>query len=404
MEKVHLQQIDHRKNQIDVFKIHRHEALHDMVEQFLDSLNGHVFDYILEHFYDTHVHHHTEVLQQIIFKKNFVFIQQQSRLNLKKIITYIMHQMYTKGNPSPFSTIIEMSLIMHHQNSIFVEMYKALLTQIESHFNTYIKDTIIYVRTWTHIYTRLKPVAFVINDEIPQSQYLESCQFYDILCLSKNKFDTIYQRYEFQNKVLYLQYKNRHTQQQRWTHIWTYHSHQIKNLHSEAVIQTLDIETMQTLHLKDSKPKKYIVPVPEDLIEFESWAYKYLKHDIKSNQHSYILWLKNDNLLTHFKRIPKDIEVIIDLNVICQEYFNLNPLLAISIKDFNDNIVPILREIHQTLRVKKTIHYLYGYALSQPELYHRCLTLGFRYIIIHRPFLYIAIAESLKFMRDDSTI
>jgi hypothetical protein len=399
MEKNHLHRMDHLKNQSEAFKMNHHEALHDMLEQFLDSLNVHVFDSILTDFYDTHLHHQ-EVLQQMIFKKNFVFIQQQSRLNLKQIITYIMHQMYTIGNPSPLSTIIEMSLMIHHQNFMLVEIYKAFIAQIESHFNTYIKDTIIDVNTWAQIYTRLKPVAFVVCDEIPQRLYLESCRLHDLLCLSKNKFETTLLPSHFQNKVLYYQYKNSQTYQQRWTHIWTYHRHYIKNLHSETMIQTLDMDTMQTLHLSDSKSKKYILPVPEDLIEFELWTYKYLKQDIKNNQYHYILWLKNDNLLTHFKRIPKDIEVIIDLNVIGQEYFNLNPLQSISLKDFNDYFVPILREIHQTLRVKKTTHYLYGNVLSQPEVYHRCLTLGFRYIIIHRPYLYIAISESLKFIKD----
>jgi hypothetical protein len=392
--------IDHLKNKSDSFMWRQHEPLHEVLERFLTSLFVNTFDYVLTHFYETQMHQHEDAMKQIIFKKNYFFIQHQSKMNLKIIITDIMHQLYISGTLSPISTIIEISLRKHHQNTDAIEVYRRLIIEIETYFNIYIKDMVVYVNTWVDMYRRLKPIAFVIHDECPQIEYLQSCLLHDILCLPERSYKDMQQRHHLVDKRMYHYYQNQSTQKKRWTHIWTYHTHYIQNVYSDEIIQTLDIETMQRLDLHDQNSKKYMLPVPEDLIELETWAYKYLNHDKNSAQKCYLLWLKNDTLLTHFKRIPKNIEVIIDLNVICQEYFDFNPLQTMTYKDFNQYIVPILRDIHQTLRVKKIVHYVYGYALSQPEVYHRCLTLGFRHFIMHRPHLYIALDESLKFMRD----
>ena len=86
------------------------------------------------------------------------------------------------------------------------------------------------------------------------------------------------------------------------------------------------------------------------------------------------------------------------MNVICQEILNLNPLKTLSFHTFQHEVIPLLRDIHQTFRIKKIKHYLYGYALSQNNILHRCLTLGFRHLIIHQLHLYPAIEESLKFI------
>ncbi len=339
----------------------------------------------LENFYQYHIKLIIEPIEVLQFKKDVNHLKNERHESLLNKTQLIMTSYFLNNG-------FDMTRNPLHEDLKQQSLYRSFYDTIENDVNHFIKNTILYVDQWHHHLVRLKPAAFLIGDASEHQTYQEVCLTHELLCLSKTQYQKLKYNDKEPLKHIYEQYIKRQLKHQRDIQIWSlYHNH-MKHLQTQAVIPFLTYDEMTTCLETSHQDDLMILPIPKDLVEFERWTYKYLKTK------SYVLWLKNDALLTHYKSIPKHVEVIIDMNVICQEILNLNPLETLSFHTFQHEVIPLLRDIHQTLRIKKIKHYLYGYALSQNNILHRCLTLGFRHLIIHQLYLYPAIEESLKFI------
>lgn len=372
-------------NQHNEWKLNHYKSISYMLDQYFETLSKHEMNHILEQFYQHHIKLIIEPIEVLQFKKDVDHLKNERHEILLKKMQHIMTYYFLD------------ELYDHPQKSLHDDLklqsiYKKFYDDIEKDFNHFIKNTILYVDQWHHHLVRLKPAAFLIGDTSDQKKYQEVCLTHELLCLSKTQYQELKYKVKEPLKNIYKHYIKRQLKHQRDIQIWSLHQNHIKHLQTKAIIPFLTYDQMTTCLETSHQHNLMILPIPEDLVEFERWSYKYLR------THKHILWLKNDALLTHYKSIPKHVEVIIDVNVICQEILNLNPLKTLSFHTFQHEVVPLLREIHQTLRIKKIKHYLYGYALSQNDILHRCLTLGFRHLIIHQLYLYTAIEESLKFI------
>ena len=102
--------------------------------------------------------------------------------------------------------------------------------------------------------------------------------------------------------------------------------------------------------------------------------------------------------MTHIKHIPRSLEVVIDLDMLMEDVCLLENNVSLSISQFNKEVVPTLREMHQYFRIKKIKHYVFGKALAQRHIFYRCLTLGFRHVIIQPNDIHEAILEAQAFI------
>lgn len=372
-------------NKNDEKMLDRIESMAHAIHRYFKRLSKQDWDHFLETFYQTSISTIIEPFEVLQFKKN---IQHLKKASYAMLIQKIRLKMTTRFLDE-----------RHHEETRCYHldwMSPAIIDQIYDYivkdFNQYIRDTVIYVCKWRQSFTRLQPLAFIIGDESKQNSYQEACINHDVLCLSKSQYLAQIDNHQQPLKNIYDQYIKRQSNHQRDIHIWQYQQNVIKHLQTGKVIPFLTYDALTKIQDKSQEQDLFILPTPEDLVELERWSYTYL------NKTQYILWLKNDALLTHYKSVPKHVEVVIDLNVIYQEIFDMNPLESLCFHFFQHEVVPLLREIHQTLRIKKIKHYLYGYALSQNDILHRCLTLGFRHLIIHQLHLYTAIEESMKFI------
>ena len=372
-------------NQHDQWLINHIVTLSNIIDQFFKSLSKYKMNQHLENFYQYHINLINEPIEVLQFKKDVNHLKNERHESLLNKIQLIMTSYFLNNG-------FDMTRDPLHEDLKQQSLYRSFYDTIENDVNHFIKNTILYVDQWHHHLVRLKPAAFLISDESNHQTYQEVCLTHELLCLSKTQYQKLKYNDKEPLKHIYEQYIKRQLKHQRDIQIWSLHQNHMKHLQTQAVIPFLTYDEMTTGLETSHQDDLMILPIPEDLVEFERWTYKYLKTK------SYVLWLKNDALLTHYKSIPKYVEVIIDMNVICQEILNLNPLETLSFHTFQHEVIPLLRDIHQTLRIKKIKHYLYGYALSQNQILHRCLTLGFRHLIIHQLYLYPAIEESLKFI------
>ena len=372
-------------NQHKAWRFHHIEPITHAIQRYFKSLSSQNMHQLLITFYQDYIYSTEAPFEVLLFKKNFDDLRNERQ----EILFHKMQQKMTSYflNEHHDSTNNDLHLSIKSQS-----VDQSFYDYIEKDFNQSIINTILFVYKWQHAFSRLKPAAFIIEDQSEQKIYQEVCFNHDLLCLSKTQYHDIKHKKKQSLKEIYEQYIKREMKRHRDVHIWCYHQNYIKHLQQEEVIPILTYDALTKIHDQSQKQDLFILPIPEDLVELERWSYTYLK----TNQ--YILWLKNDALLTHYKSVPKHVEVVIDLNVIYQEILDINPLESFSFHVFQHEVVPLIREIHQTLRIKKIKHYLYGYALSQNDILHRCLTLGFRHLIIHQPHLYKAIEESVKFM------
>lgn len=372
-------------NQHDQWLINHIVTLSNIIDQYFKSLSKHKMNQHLEKFYQYHIKLINEPIEVLQFKKDVDHLKNERHESLLNKMQLIMTSYFLNNG-------FDMTRDPLHEDLNQHSVYRSFYDTIEKDVNHFIKNTILHVDQWHHDLVRLKPAAFLIGEASDYQTYQEVCLTHELLCLSK----TQYQKLKYKDKEplqhIYKQYIKRQLKHQRDIQIWSLHQNYMKHLQTQAVIPFLTYDEMTNCLEISHQQDLMILPIPEDLVEFERWAYKYLKTK------SYVLWLKNDALLTHYKSIPKHVEVIVDMNVICQEILNLNPLETLTFETFQHEVVPLLRDIHQTFRIKKIKHYLYGYALSQNEILHRCLTLGFRHLIIHQLYLYSAIEESLKFI------
>lgn len=383
MNSTHLK--PHTYIQHKVWMFHHIEPINQAIHQYFEALSKQNMHQLLNTFYQDYTDSTEAPFEVLLFKRNVDRLKNERQEMLlkklqQKMTSYFLHEHHDA---------IKNDFHLNIKNESVVQLF---YDYIEKDFNYSIKNTILNIKQWRHAYSRLKPAAFLINDSSDQKRYQEVCFNHDLLCLSKAQYSHIKDKNKQLLRDIYEQYIKRQMKRHRDVHIWCYYQNYIKHLQKEEVIPFLTYDTLTKIQDHSQKQSHFILPVPEDLVELERWSLTYLK----TNQ--YILWLKNDALLTHYRSVPKDVEVVIDLNVICQEILDMNPLEPLTFHVFQHEVVPLLREVHQTLRIKKIKHYLYGYALSQNNILHRCLTLGFRHLIIHQPHLYTAIEESVKFM------
>ena len=57
--------------------------------------------------------------------------------------------------------------------------------------------------------------------------------------------------------------------------------------------------------------------------------------------------------MTHINHIPRSLEVVIDLDILMEDVCIVNNNLTLTIHQFNKEVVPTLREMHQYFRIKK---------------------------------------------------
>ena len=361
------------------------DMLETIIHHYFKSLSTQKIDHLLENFYQESITYVQEPFVMLRFKKEYDVLKKEDNNKVITNLKLIMKRHF-------LNETLEASKNNKHNTFHYPLIYDRVYQYLEKDFNQFIKYKMIYVDQWQQSLTRLTPATFVIRDQIDQKRYQESCVKHHLLCLSKTQFQEISGKKNQPLINMYDQYIKRQLKHQRDIHLYQYQFDKIIHIQTEEVIHVLTYDMLLTSQHKLKKHDHVILPVPEDLVELDIWSYKFLK------EHTYILWLKNDALLTHYQSIPKNLEVIIDINLICQEVLNINPLELISFHTFQHQVVPILRDIHQTFRIKKIKHYVYGYALSKRDILYRCLTLGFRHLIIHMPHLYTAIEGSLQYM------
>ncbi len=365
---------------------------------FIETLDMNQDNMQLDELYQTYILNIKDVREKIEFKHYYeVFIKQSHQTKrhiMKDILTsyYLdMNHVYNSSSQNRYHSIMSN---VHVQTLIFQYLQKT--------FNTYIKDTYIILERWHQHYVDLHPKAFILEQHTNKPQNIHDCVSHDRLCLTHNQYQDIIKNYDATIKTQYVSsIKKQHRNSHRHIHIWQFDSNIIQHVTSHDIIPILNREELYHVTPLKKTVKRYILPIPEDVVELESWIHKYIKPCV--NEQTFIVWLKHDTLLSHYKSIPKNIEVIIDLNAILLEVFDMNPIQPITLPVFKHIIVPILREIHQTYRIKKIKHYIYGYPLYQPDILHRCFTLGFRHIIAHSPCLPMAIHTSLQFMNKTSS-
>jgi len=365
---------------------------------FIETLDMNQDNMQLDEFYQTYIRNIKDVREKIECKHYYeVFIKQSDQTNrqiMKDILTSYYLEMNHVYNPSSQNRYHSIMSNVNIQILIFQYLHKT--------FNAYIKDNYIILERWHQHYLNLHPKAFILEQHTNTPQNINDCMSRDRLCLTYQQYHDVINNFSAKINREYVScIKKQHRNSHRHIHIWHFDSNIIQHVKSHDIIPLLTREELFHITPLKKTVKRYILPIPEDVVELESWIHKYIHPHV--NEQTFIVWLKHDTLLSHYKSIPKNIEVIIDLNAILLEVFDMNPIQPITLSAFKHIIVPIIREIHQTYRIKKIKHYIYGYPLYQPDILRRCFTLGFRHIIVHSPCLTMAIHTSLQFMNKTSS-
>ena len=301
--------------------------------------------------------------------------------NLQRLLNYIDKEFKTL---QPVNLVI----IKAHISNMFTNQRKALMRYVKDILMHYSYDR--HPKTLKHMIHLHEPIALTnIFDSIA---YLIHHHFDDFMKHRRVKSNVYHHKKELSLKTYQQLYQRYHTHQ-RFVHIWVIENDRIKHIAQSNNMVNISFETM-VFNTFQVNVTHHILPEPEDVIVLERWYYKYIKNRSKT----YVLWLLNDALMTHIHHIPRSLEVVVDLDVLMEDLCLSKDTVSLSIHEFNQEVVPSLREMHQYFRIKKIKHYVVGKALEQRHIFYRCLTLGFRHVIIQPNDIHEAILEAQAFI------
>lgn len=283
---------------------------------------------------------------------------------------------------------VNIVIIKSHIHNMFDKQSKTLMIYIKDILTNHSYDS--YPTTLKHVIQLRKPIA--LTDIFDSMAYLIRHHFDDFIKHQRIK-SNVYRHKKESSLKAYQQLYNRYHTHQRFVHIWVIENDLIKHIAQSNTMVNISFETMALNSYQDNVIH-HILPEPEDVIVLEHWYYKF----IKNKSQTYVLWLLNDALVTHINHIPRTLEVVIDLDVLIEELCLLRDIASITMHRFNKEVVPALREMHQYFRIKKMKHYVVGKVLTQRHIFYRCLTLGFRHVIIHPNEIDDAILEAQAFI------
>ena len=283
---------------------------------------------------------------------------------------------------------VNVVIIKSHIHNMFDKQSKTLMIYIKDTLTNHSYDS--YPTTLKHVIQLRKPIA--LTDIFDSMAYLIRHHFDDFIKHQRIK-SNVYRHKKESSLKAYQQLYNRYHTHQRFVHIWVIENDLIKHIAQSNTMVNISFETMALNSYQDNVTH-HILPEPEDVIVLEHWYYKF----IKNKSQTYVLWLLNDALVTHINHIPRTLEVVIDLDVLIEELCLLRDITSITMHRFNKEVVPALREMHQYFRIKKMKHYVVGKVLTQRHIFYRCLTLGFRHVIIHPNEIDDAILEAQSFI------
>ncbi len=313
-------------------------------------------------------------------------------------------------------------MVEHYVKSLFNDKLQKLLIYIEKEFKALQPVNVVIIKSHIHnmFDKQSKTLMIFIKDILTNHSYnrhpkalkhlkhlhekMTLTDLFDSMAyLIRHHFDDFVKHQRIKSNVYhhkkesllkdYQQLYNRYHTHQRFVHIWMIENDCIKHVVQSNTMVNISFEMMALNRYQDNVTH-HILPEPEDVIVLEHWYYKYLKNRSKI----YVLWLLNDALMTHINHIPRTLDVVVDLDMIMEELCPMHDKLPISIHQFNKDVVPTLREMHQYFRMKKIKHYVVGKVLTHRHIFYRCLTLGFRHVIMHPNDIEDAILEAQAFI------
>lgn len=300
---------------------------------------------------------------------------------LQKLLNYIDKEFKTL---QPVNLVI----IKAHISNMFANQRKDMMRYVKDILTDQSYDR--HPKTLKHMMHLHEPI--ILTEIIDIIAYLIHHHFDDFTKHRRVKSNVYHHKKESTLKAYQQLYQRYHTHQ-RFVHIWVIENDLIKHITQSNIMVNISFETMVFNTYQDNVTH-HILPEPEDVIVLEHWYYKYIKNRSKT----YVLWLINDALMTHINHIPRSLEVVIDLDMLMEDVCIANNNLTLTIHQFNKEVVPTLREMHQYFRIKKITHYVFGKALAQRHIFYRCLTLGFRHVIIQPNDIHEAILEAQAFI------
>ena len=283
---------------------------------------------------------------------------------------------------------VDAVIIKSHIHNMFDKQSKTLMIHIKDILTNHSYDRC--PTTLKHVIQLRKPIA--LTDILDSMAYLIRHHFDDFI-KHQRIISNVYRHKKESSLKAYQQLYNRYHTHQRFVHIWVIENDLIKHIAQSNIMVNISFETM-ALNAYQDNVTHHILPEPEDVIVLEHWYYKF----IKNKSQTYVLWLLNDALVTHINHIPRTLEVVIDLDMLIEELCLLRDIVSLTMHQFNKEVVPALREMHQYFRIKKMKHYVVGKVLTQRHIFYRCLTLGFRHVIIHPNEIDDAILEAQAFI------
>lgn len=301
---------------------------------------------------------------------------------LQKLLIYIEKEFKAL---QPVNVVI----IKSHIHNMFDKQSNTLMIYIKDILTNHSYDR--HTKTLKHLKHLHEQIT--LTDIFDKMAYLIRHHFDDFVKHQRIKSNVYHHKKESLLKA-YQQLYNRYHTHQRFVHIWMIENDCIKHVVQSNTMVNISFETM-ALNTYQDNVTHYILPEPEDVIVLEHWYYKYIKNRSKI----YVLWLLNDALMTHINHIPRTLEVVVDLDIIMEDLCPIHDKLSISIHQFNKDVVPTLREMHQYFRIKKMKHYVVGKVLTHRHIFYRCLTLGFRHVIMHPNDIDDAILEAQAFIK-----
>jgi hypothetical protein len=329
------------------------------------------------------------IFMSVTFNKESHLIKHHIDMYIKSLFDdefnlLLHHIKNTMKSLQPVSVIVIKRLISNlfdNKTHVFLDFCKhVLINNVTSHEN---------IDRWLDIHVLeqndiLMDVFEILTKSIRES-FKDFKKQHLVQSKESKKHKSLLQTYQ----KFYQQYHN----YQRFIHIWVTSEDTMHHIIQPYKMAKISFETL-VLNKHQEGITHYILPEPEDVIVLENWDIKFINNRSKQ----YVLWLSNDALMTHIKHIPRHLEVVVDLDLIIEEFLLSNSKTALKLHQFNEEIAPILREIHQYLRIKKMKHYLVGNVLKDNQILYRCLTLGFRHIIIQSNDICEAILEAQTFI------
>lgn len=291
---------------------------------------------------------------------------------------------YTMKSLQPVSVIVIKRFISNffeNKTHVFLEFCKhVLINNVRSHEN---------IDRWLDIHVLEQDDVLMDVFEILTKSIRESFKDFKKHHLVQSKESKIHTSLLQTYQKFYQHYHH----YQRFIHIWVTSDDTIHHIIQPCKMAKISFETL-VLNKHQEGITHYILPEPEDVIVLENWDIKFINNRSKQ----YVLWLSNDALMTHIKHIPRHLEVVVDLDLIIEDVCTVHNNLTLTIHQFNKEVVPTLREMHQYFRIKKIKHYVVGKVLAQRDIFYRCLTLGYRHMILQTNDIHEAILEAQAFI------